>query len=352
MAGRLFHKDKPVAGLDISTTGIKVMAIDPKRMVVVGYGSIDLDPAKVQESINTGNDFLAEGLKTLLKEKLKGHLPSDQVVASVPTSRTYSRMMVVPTDTEKNLAEAVQLEVEQYIPIAATELYVDYQVIERSPQEINVLISAVPKKIVDSITRACQKVGLEVTMVEPGINAAARLIKATEEGHLPSIIVDIGAATSDVALLDNGTVRLTGSVAVGGHTFTLRISEGLKVSLEEAHQLKVHSGLSSGPNQAKLKVALESSIEQIVSEMRKIIRFYNERIGVKTKIEQIVIVGGGSNMPGIGEMITDAMMMPARIASPWNSLQFGNLTPPSRQFKPRYITAAGLAIVDPKEIWR
>jgi len=260
-------------------------------------------------------------------------------------------MMVVPTDAEKNLADAVQLEVEQYIPITASELYVDYQVIERSPKELNVLVSAVPKKIVDSITSACQKAGLVVTMVEPGINAAARLIRATEEGHLPSIIIDIGAATTDVALLDNSAVRLTGSVAVGGHTFTLRISESLKVSLEEAHQLKVHSGLSPGPHQLKLKAALESSLNQIVSEMRKIIRYYNERIGVSTKIEQIIIVGGGSNTPGIGEAITDAMMMPARVASPWDSLDFGNLQPPSKQFKPRYITAAGLAIVDPKEIW-
>lgn len=352
MVGRLFHKDKPIAGLDISTTGVKLMAIDPKRMVVLGYGSVDLDPTKMQESLNGNPDFIAEGLNKLLKVKLKGRLPSDQVVVSVPTSRTYSRIMVVPVESEGSLTEAVQLEVEQYIPIASSDLYVDYQVIERTPKELNVLISAVPKKLVDTLVEACQKSGLAVTMVEPGINAAARLIKATEEGHLPSLIIDIGAATSDIALLDNGTVRLTGSVAVGGHTFTLRISEGLKVPLEEAHQLKVHSGLSPGPHQAKIKVALDDSLGKIVSEMRKIIRYYNERVGVKTKIEQIVIVGGGSNIPGLGEVITDSMLMPARVASPWDAIGFGNLQPPSRQFKPRYITAAGLAIVDPKEIWR
>lgn len=352
MVGRLFHKDKPIAGLDISTTGIKIMAIDPKKMAVLGYGSIDLDPAHVQESMTGGSDFLADALRKLLKENLKGHLPSDQVVMSVPTSRTFSRMMVLPAEAQKNLAEAVQLEAEQYIPVAVSELYVDYQVLERTPKDINVLVSAVPKKIVDNLTSVCAKAGLVVSMIEPGINAAARLIKATEEGHLPSVIVDIGAATSDIGLLDNGTVRLTGGVAVGGHTFTLRISESLKISLEEAHQLKVHSGLGPGPSQSKLKIALEGSLGQIVSEMRKIIRYYNERIGVKTKIEQIIIVGGGSNVPGIGEAITDSMLMPARVASPWDALKFGRLEPPSRQSKPRYIIAAGLAIVDPKEIWR
>lgn len=351
MVGRLFHNDKPIVGLDISTTGIKVMAVNPKKMTVLGYGSVDLDPAHVQEAMVGGGDFLVDALKKLLKDGIKGHLPSDHVVMSVPTSRTFSRMMVLPADAEKNLAEAVQLEAEQYIPVAVEDLYLDYQVLERNAKEINVLVSAVPKKIVDSLTQACTKAGLVVSMVEPGLNSAARIIKATEEGHLPSVIVDIGAATSDIGLLDGGTVRLTGSVAVGGHTFTLRISEGLKVSLEEAHQLKVHSGLGPGPNQSKLKIALEGSLGQIVSEMRKIIRYYNERIGVKTKIEQIIIVGGGSNVPGIGEVITDSMLMPARVASPWEELKFGSLEPPSRQFKQRYITAAGLAIVDPKEIW-
>ncbi len=352
MGMKLFHTDKAVSGLDISTTGIKIMAIDPKKMDVLGYGAIDLDPVKVQEGLLKGGDYLAEGLKKLLKEKLVGHLPSNQVVACAPTSRTYSRIMTVPMDAADNLDDAVQLEAEQYIPIARAELALDYQVIEKGEKELTVLVSAVPKRIVSSIIEACDKAGLDVIMIEPAINAAARLVRLTEEGHLPSVIIDIGAATTDIALLDSGAVRVTSSAVVGGNTFTLKISEGLKVSLEEAHQLKVHSGLAAGPHQSKLKIALEGTMHQITTEMRKMIRYYNERVGVKTKIEQIVIVGGGSNMPGLGEFITEAMMMPARVGDPWGTLSFGNLQPPSRLFKQRYITAAGLSIVDPKGIWK
>lgn len=349
--GKLFHKDKPLAGLDISTTGIKIMAVDPRRMVVVGYGSVDLDPTKVQEGMTKADDYLADGLKYLLKEKLVGRLPSNQVALSVPTSRTYSRTMTLPNDAAKNIREAVQLEVEQYVPIAPADLNIDYEVLSKDKKETTVLLAAVPKKIVSSAVQTCQKAGLQVVMVEPAMNATARLMQATEEGHLPSIIVDIGAATSDIGLLDNGAVRLTGSVAVGGHSFTLAISEKLKIPLEEAHQLKIHSGLANGPNRAKVSTALEQCVSQIIVEIRKIIRYYNERIGVKTKIEQVIIVGGGSNMPGIGDAITDAILMPARVADPWHIVQFGRLTPPTKQFKPRYTTAAGLTLVSPKEIW-
>jgi type IV pilus assembly protein PilM len=347
---KLFFRDKPLVGIDVSTTGIKAMAINPHKMAVLGYGSINLDPQKVQISLAKGDDYLADGLKQLLHDKIHGRLPSNHVAVSVPTSRTYSRTLELPLDTEATLDDSLQLEVEQYIPIAASELYIDHQIIERGKEKLTVLLSAVPKRIVESVVSSCEKAGLEAVIVEPGISAAARLIRNTEEGHLPTIIIDVGAATSDIALFDQ-VVRVNGSAPVGGHTFTYTIAEKLKVSFEEAHQLKVHSGLAPGPRQSKMRTALDPVLTEVVQETRKIMRYYTERLGAKTKIEQIIIVGGGSNLPGLGEFITEAMLMPARVANPWHSISFGHLAPPSRQFKPRYITAAGLAIIDPKDIW-
>ena len=348
---KLFYRDKPLVGVDVSTTGIKIMAINPQKMMVLGYGAIDLNPQKIQTSLTNGDDYLGIGLKQLLDTKISGHLPSNHAAVSVPTSRTYSRTIQLPLDAEANLSEALQLEAEQYIPLAIDDLYTDYQIIERNKDTLSVLFSAVPKRIVDSILKSCQFAGLDAVIVEPGISAASRLILRTEEGHLPTIIIDVGAATSDIALFDQ-VVRITGTASVGGHTFTYKIAEKLKVSFEEAHQLKVHSGLSIGPRQAKLKAALEPVLKNIVAETRKIMRYYSERLGAKTKIEQIVVVGGGSDLPGLGEFLTDTLIMPARVANPWQSLSFGDLTPPNRQFKPRYITAAGLAIIEPGGIWQ
>lgn len=348
---KLFYHDKPLVGVDVSATGVKMMSINPHKLHVNGYGSIDLDPQKLQTSLTKGDDYLGTNLKRLLDTKLAGHLPSSHIAVSVPTSRTYSRTIQLPADAETNLDEALQLEAEQYIPIAINELYTDYQIIERTKDTLSILFSAVPKRIVDSILHATQAAGLEPVLVEPGISAAARLIKSTEEGHLPTIIIDVGAATSDIALFDQ-VLRVTDSTPVGGHTFTYKIANKLKVSFEEAHQLKVHSGLNTGPRQTKLQAALEPVLNQIVSETRKIMRYYTERLGSKTKIEQIIIVGGGSNLPGLGEFFTNNMLMPARVADPWQMISFGRLTPPSNQFKPRYITAAGLAIIEPREIWQ
>lgn len=347
---KLFYNDKPIIGLDISQTGIKVMSTDPNKLLVTGYGSIELDPARVQDSLDGKDDYLSTNLSALLDKNLVGSLASTHTVLGVPTGRTFARTFTIPADAEKNLKEAVELEVEQYIPIPSSLLYVDHEIIHRTKEELTVLMSAVPRTIVDACLEVTEKAGLEVCMIEPGISAVARLLEATEEGHLPTVIIDIGPASTDIAILD-GSIRVTGGIGIGGNTFTLSIAKKLNVALENAHQLKVLNGLSAGSRQEKITAALKPNLERILRETHKVIRYYNERLSSDRKLEQVLIVGGGSNVPGIGDYFTNELVMPARVASPWQRLDFGKLPQPAKQFRPRYITVAGLSSVDPKAIW-
>lgn len=348
---KLYYKDKPIIGLDISQTGLKIMSVNAKKWFVAGYGSMDLDPIKVQESLDGNDDYLSQSLHTLLSKNVVGTLASNHVVLSVPTGRTFTRTFSVPADLKHKLHDAVELEIDQYIPIPAEALYVDYEVIEHTKDALIVSLSAAPRTLVDRCIEIAEANGLRVTMVEPSVNAVARVLEATEEGHLPTVIVDIGPASTDIAVFD-GSIRVTGSTAIGGNTFTLDIAKKLKVPLENAHQLKVLSGLNSGPKQQKLRSALEPSLTRVLTETRKVIRYYNERLDNKQKLEQVLVVGGGSNLPGIGEFFTESLVMPARVASPWQQLNFGKLPEPAKQFRARYITVAGLASVNPERIWK
>lgn len=348
---KLFYKDKPLIGLDISSTDMKVMSIDLKRNTVTGYGVIDLDPLQIKKALDEDNSYLLSNLQTLIERKLVGNLVSDQVVLGIPTARTFSRTFTVPANAERTLKDAVAIEVGQYIPLPLSLLYVDYEIIERNDEKITVIMSAVPKKLVDNILAACEAVGLTVAMIEPAINAVARVLKLTEEGYLPTVIVDIGAANTDIAVLD-GSVRITGGIATGGNTFTLDIAKKLGVTLENAHQLKVLNGLSPGPKQAKLTGALKPALRGIITETRKVIRYYNERLSDERRLEQVLVVGSGSNVPGIGEFFTNELVMPSRTANPWQELDFGELPQPAKQFRSRYISVAGLANIPKGAMWQ
>jgi type IV pilus assembly protein PilM len=350
---KLFYQDKPIIGLDISTTGVKIMSVDPKKWLVHGYGSIDLEPIKVKEAMeNASSTYLTDSIKALLSEKIIGDTSRKRVAIAIPTARSYSRTFTLPASAEKSLHDAVILEADQYIPIPSGNLYIDYQVIERNKKEITVLMSAVAKVIVNNILASVTAAGLEPVLIEPSICSVGRVLTATERGDLPTVIVDIGPATTDIAILDRGTIRVTGGLAIGGNTFTLDIAKKLNVELENAHQLKVLNGLNAGPRQQKLTAALEPSLERILGEVKKVMRYYDERINSTRKLEQLLVVGSGSNLPGIGEYFTNALVMPARVASPWQKLNFEKLQEPPKQFRPRYITVAGLASVEPEDIWK
>lgn len=348
--GKVFFQDKPIVGIDISSTSIKMMSIDTNQWKVVGYGSVDLDPAEATKSMVGDTSYLTQNIGRLLNEKRIGKIPSNHTVLSIPTEKTYTRTFSLPSKNAKNIKDAILVEIEQYIPVPMSQLYTDHQIVERTKDTISIQLCAVPKSIVDNCVKAATSAGLEVIMVEPGINAIARLLTYTEDGSLPTVIVDVGPATTDIAILD-GSIRVSGSAGVGGNTFTLDIAKELHIPLENAHQLKVQHGLNVSPRQAKLTSALEPSLRQITSEIRKVTRYYTERLAIEKKLEQVIIVGAGSNIPGLGEYFTNALLMPARVASPWQILNFSNLEEPPKQFKPRYITVAGLASIKPYEVF-
>lgn len=327
------------------------MSLDSSRMAVHGYGTIDFDPSEIPDDLEKSSEYIVAKINELFEKNLIGKLSSNRAVLSLPTFRTFSRTFTLPKGQESSLGEAVSLEVEQYIPMPPDSLHVDHQIIKRDKESLTVLMCAAPKKDVEALIGISNQCGFEIVMIEPSINAIARILQSTEHGSLPTVILDIGAVTTDIAILDS-VIRVTGGLNIGGNTFTLDIAKKLGVELEAAHQLKVLNGLSAGPKRAKIESALQPSLLNIAKEVKKVMRYYSDRFPNEANMEQLLIVGSGSNLPGIGDFFTNELMMPSRTASPWQALNFGNLQPPAKQMRPRLVAAAGLALVDPKEIWK
>lgn len=344
----LFYKTKPIIGLEFSRTGVRVVSADREKKRVHGYGSIELDPAKISDNLESSRDYLIQKIGELFRDNIVGRLESNRVVLGVPAVRTFARTFSMPADQESNIKQAVNLEVEQYVPLPLENLYVDHLIINRGKSELTVLMCAVPKKFIDDLLDVLNELELEVAVIEPGIYALSRLLDYTKEGGMPTVIVDIGPGGTDIAIFDKA-VRVTGGLAIGGNTLTLDIAKKMDLAIENAHQLKVLSGLNPGPRQAKVTAALKPSLTKVVNETKKIIRFYTDRFPNEAKLEQLLIVGSGSNVPGLGEFFTNELLMPARVASPWQSLDFAGIDQPPKHLRARLATAAGLALVEPGE---
>ena len=145
----VFYRTKPIIGLDFSRTGVRVVSVNREKMLVHGYGSVELDPSKISDNLETSRDYLTQKIEALLRENIIGKLDSNRVILGVPTMRTFARTFTIPTAQEAKVKQAVNLEVEQYVPMPLENLYVDHLIISRTAKELTVLMCAVPKKFID-----------------------------------------------------------------------------------------------------------------------------------------------------------------------------------------------------------
>lgn len=349
----LIYKDKPLFGLDIGTSSIKVMQIESqgKAQMIVGYGVTNYDQTAMKDGVIDNPETLAKATKELFEKGLIGEITTRRAALSIPVARTYNRVMNLPAMNRRDLDEAVRLEAEQYIPVPIDDLYIDYNVTAESKDGFELLAVAAPKKIVDSYLAYTELLGIDVCVLETTIGASSRLIAHSESNDVPTILIDFGSVSVDITIFDKQLI-VTGTVAGGGDNFTELIAKKLEVSNQVAHTIKTKYGLSVSKKQKDIQDALHPILASLTKEIRKMVRYYDERTGSEGKIGQIITMGGGANMPGLSEHITNELRLPARMCNPWAHLDFGKLQPPSSIEKSMYVTAAGLSLINPKEIWR
>lgn len=347
-----FYHDKPVFGIDIGFNSIKVMQMNHSthNRQVIGYGVTSFDKSAMEDGLITDPEKIAKSVQEMFDTGIVGKITTRQVAVAIPASKTFNRTIQFPKiEKQKELDEAVQFEAEQYIPVPLDQLYMDYGVVTQSAKGTEVLATAVPKKIVDSYITTMKLLGLEPIAIETTINSSGRLFLHAEQSDEPTILIDFGSVSSDITIFD-GTLVVTGTVSGGGDNFSELISKKLNVSLEEAHIIKTKYGLGVSKKQKEITEALKPILEQLIKEIKRMIRYYEERKTVERKIGQVVTLGGGANMPGLSEHMTNLLRLPVRMCDPWQSLHFGNLQPPNSVEKSMYVTVAGLALLRPEEI--
>jgi len=353
----LILRNKPLFGLDIGHGSLKVMQVNEeaaestkKTPSVIGYGMTTFDSSAIEDGVLVKPELIAGSLVDLFNNRLIGDITTRRVALTIPAYRSFSRSMQLPKLSKKELNEAVRLEAEEYIPLPLEELYLDYMITHETKDIVDLLAIAVPKKMVDSYLTLARMAGLEAVLIETTMAAAARLFSRDKFSDVTSVIIDFGSLTADISIFDKATV-VTGTVPSGGLVFTEAIRDKLQVSDAEAGVIKTKYGMGASKKQKEIIAAVDPALKMIVKEIRRMMRYYEERYGVEKPIGQIIMLGGGSNMPGLGDALTSELRLPVRVHDPWLHLNYEGLQAPSNPDKLMYATVAGLCLANPKEVF-
>jgi type IV pilus assembly protein PilM len=354
-----FYHDKPLFGLDIGHGSLKVMQLDEKPSKtplkhhvprVIGYGAANFDKSALQDGVVVQPEIIAKSMVDLFKNHLVGDITTRRVAIAIPAYRTFTRSLQLPRIKSNEFKDAVELEAEQYISLPLDELYLDYDIIRQNDDSVELLVVAVPQAIVNSYLELAQIVGLEPVLIEPTLSSSGRLFSIDDNSDEATFIIDFGSLSSDISIFDKH-VLVTGTVQGGGENFTNSIKTKLGVTDEEAGLIKTRYGLGASKRQADIKAALEPTLEQIIKEIHRMMRYYEERYGTDRPIKQIITLGGGANMPGLSDHLTQALRMAVRHTDPWDYLNYKGLQPPSQADKPMFATVAGLSLAPPREVF-
>lgn len=208
----------------------------------------------------------------------------------------------------------------------------------------------------ENVVLAVNRSGLRVNATIFEALAAAEAALTPDERELGVVLLDIGGASSNLAIYREGCLRYSGFIPVGGDHFTNDIAVGLRTSIPEAGKIKVEWGqrdpaqtedllitVSSAGEQNPRTVAysvVEGIIEPRAQEMLELTSNEIARSGLQRQLGGgIVLAGGGGKLGGLTAMAERALDLPARIGAPYGLEQMGETLSDAA-----YATVVGLAI--------
>lgn len=346
----LFYKQKPLLAIDIGRSTVKVVQLNgkDKNVGVSGYGYVDFDPEAIKEGVIEKPEEIIKSLKPLLKKVVIGKLTTDRVASSIPTAHIFTRVVTLPEVDEADLASAIELEAEQYVPLPADQIYLDYTVIATPTKERNETVAimvAAPKKIVDSYLALFTKLNLEIESIEPSLFAIMRAVNHAQPSDTAKVIIDFGSESSDLAIYD-GNVQLTGTVATGGNHISEKIAETLGVEKEKAEEIKARCGIAKSKYQKKLAPALSPILSSLANEVQKMLRYHHDHTSSDKDISEIIIVGGGANLPGLSKFLNQLTGLDVSTCNPWDNITVKPLQPPHRLETTLYTTSVGMGLIE------
>jgi cell division protein FtsA len=218
--------------------------------------------------------------------------------------------------------------------------------------EVDTHIITGSTSFITNVLKCVQRAGLEALAVvfEPLASSAATLLH--EEKQVGVVLLDIGGGTTDIAVYSLGSAIYTATIPVGGNVLTSDISLGLKTTLAEAEEIKKRLGATEREERFEVRTLDgRATREHSTAELRAIVvpRVLETLRMAKQKIienvprdlvlGEVVLTGGGAQLPGIERVAEEVFGLPVRLGMP-NTV--GGLT--DAMTAPQYATAIGLVL--------
>ena len=187
--------------------------------------------------------------------------------------------------------------------------------------------------IITNTLRCVERAGLEVMDIVLQPLAAGEYALSKDEKNLGVALIDLGGGSTTIAVYQEGFLKTTSVVPVGGDLITNDLSKVLHTSTEDAEKIKVKYGhafyddasedeffsvpiIGSEQHQQFNQLYVSEIIEARMEEIFELIAHELKRLGVSDLGGGYVLTGGTANMQGVLELAQLIFQSPVRKAVP------------------------------------
>ena len=189
------------------------------------------------------------------------------------------------------------------------------------------------KTILHNTLRCVERAGLEIMDITLQPLAAGSFALSKDERNLGVTLIDLGGGSTTIAYFDQGHLKATSLLPIGGDHITKDLSIGLRTSTEDAEMIKLKYGhafyddaseeevfsvpiIGSDQHQQFNQLEISDIIEARMEEIFELIVQEMKRLGIHDLPGGFVLTGGVANMQGVLELAEEIFQNRVRIAAP------------------------------------
>jgi type IV pilus assembly protein PilM len=321
----VFRRTKPVVGLDIGSSAVKVVELRPsgRSFKVVGFGSEPVPGDTIVDGAIIDAAAVADAVARVLDA---GRIKTKEVVASLSGNSVIVKKINLPVMTEAELSESIHWEAEQYVPFDIQDVNLDYQILSTRQGEgkgsMEVLLVAAKKDKITDYTDVIRKAGCTPVIVDVDAFAVQNAYEANYDMEPGTVValLNAGASGVNINIVSGDQSLFTRDISLGGNVFTEAIQKELGLPFDTAERVKKGEPVD-GVDPADVAPILRTVTENLLLEIQKTFDFF-KATAASDRIDQVLVSGGTSRVDGFAERLGERFGAPVELFDPFRKIQF------------------------------
>ena len=340
---------KQCIGLDIGSSCVKAVQLKKKATgwSLHAFGMQPLVPQTIVDGTIMDQSAVAQAIRELWS-RLK--LRTKDVAIAIAGHSVIIKKISVPMMKPEELAANIRNEAEHHIPFGRDDVEIDYYVTNQmtASGQTELLLVAAKKEVVSDYVQVVRDAGLSPQIVDVAAFASQNGFEVNYplDPRETVVLVNIGAAISNINIVRSGVSLFTRDVTIGGNAFTEEIQKQMGIAADEAEAYKVGGNQTEdGVVPQEVIRVMEGVSEVMAGEFQRSLDFFLATTA-DANVTRIVLAGGTAKVASLHRAIERRSRLPLEVADAWRkveidpSLDRGYLTAHS----PEALIGVGLAM--------